>query len=247
MSLVDKGVEERMDIVRALVGLGRGTREKERIKVRQPLSEVLVDGKYEALIGDLVPLIMEELNVKKVVFEQNLDQYMNFSLKPNFKTAGPVLGSKIKVFAAALGKEEPAAFIASVEAEGKTVMTLDDEEFEITKEFLDIRITAKEGFAVAMENNIFTILDTTLTPELIDEGLARELISKVQQLRKQADYEMMDQIVITVDADDAVKAAVAKHADYIKSETLAVELKDGACENTYDLNGHKTGIQVARV
>ncbi len=247
MSLVDKGVEERMDIVRALVGLGRGTREKERIKVRQPLSEVLVDGKYEALIGDLVPLIMEELNVKKVVFEQNLDQYMNFSLKPNFKTAGPVLGSKIKVFAAALGKEEPAAFIASVEAEGKTVMTLDGEEFEITKEFLDIRITAKEGFAVAMENNIFTILDTTLTPELIDEGLARELISKVQQLRKQADYEMMDQIVITVDADDAVKAAVAKHADYIKSETLAVELKDGACENTYDLNGHKTGIQVARV
>ena len=247
MSLVDKGVEERMDIVRALVGLGRGTREKERIKVRQPLSEVLVDGKYEALIGDLVPLIMEELNVKKVVFEQNLDQYMNFSLKPNFKTAGPVLGSKIKVFAAALGKEEPASFIASIEAEGKTVMSLDGEEFEITKEFLDIRITAKEGFAVAMENNIFTILDTTLTPELIDEGLARELISKVQQLRKQADYEMMDQIVITLDADDAVKAAVAKHADYIKSETLAVELKGGACENTYDLNGHKTGIQVERV
>ena len=98
-----------------------------------------------------------------------------------------------------------------------------------------------------MENNIFTILDTTLTPELIDEGLARELISKVQQLRKQADYEMMDQIVITLDADDAVKAAVAKHADYIKSETLAVELKDGACENTYDLNRHKTGIQVERV
>mgnify|MGYP002469857136 CR=1 FL=1 len=130
---------------------------------------------------------------------------------------------------------------------GLGIRAMGDQEFEITKEFLDIRITAKEGFAVAMENNIFTILDTTLTPELIDEGLARELISKVQQLRKQADYEMMDQIVITVDADDAVKAAVAKHADYIKSETLAVELKDGACENTYDLNGHKTGIQVARV
>ena len=86
-SLVDKGVEERMDIVRALVALGRGTREKERIKVRQPLSEVLVDGKYEAVIGDLTPLIMEELNVKKVVFANDLDQYMNFSLKPNFKAA----------------------------------------------------------------------------------------------------------------------------------------------------------------
>ena len=247
MNLVDKGVEERMDIVRALVTLGRGTREKERIKVRQPLSEVLVDGKYEALIGDLTPLIEEELNVKRVVFENDLDQYMNFSLKPNFKAAGPILGSKIKLFASELVKEEPAAFIATVEAQGKVVMTLDGEEFEITKEFLDIRITAKEGFAVAMENNIFTILDTTLTPELIDEGLARELISKVQQLRKQADYEMMDNIVITVDADEAVKAAIVKHADYIKGETLAVELKDGACENTYDLNGHKTGIKVERV
>ena len=247
MNLVDKGVEERMDIVRALVTLGRGTREKERIKVRQPLSEVLVDGKYEALIGDLTPLIEEELNVKRVVFENDLDQYMNFSLKPNFKAAGPILGSKIKLFASELVKEEPAAFIATVEAQGKVVMTLDGEEFEITKEFLDIRITAKEGFAVAMENNIFTILDTTLTPELIDEGLARELISKVQQLRKQADYEMMDNIVITVDADEAVKAAIVKHADYIKGETLAVELKDGACEDTYDLNGHKTGIKVERV
>ena len=98
-----------------------------------------------------------------------------------------------------------------------------------------------------MENNVFTILDTTLTPELVDEGLARELVSKVQQLRKQADYEMMDNIVITVDADEEVKAAIEKHEDYIKSETLAVELKNGTCEKSYDLNGHKTGIQVARV
>ena len=247
MNLVDKGVEERMDIVRALVTLGRGTREKERIKVRQPLSEVLVDGKYEALIGDLTPLIEEELNVKRVVFENDLDQYMNFSLKPNFKAAGPVLGSKIKAFGAAIAKADPKEFISEVETNGKVVMNLDGEDFDIVKDYLDIRTSAKEGFTVPMENNIFTILDTTLTPELIDEGLARELISKVQQLRKQADYEMMDNIVITVDADEAVKAAIAKHADYIKGETLAVELKDGACENTYDLNGHKTGIQVARV
>ena len=126
-------------------------------------------------------------------------------------------------------------------------MNLDGEDFEITKEYLDIRISAKDGFAVAMENNVFTILDTTLTPELVDEGLARELVSKVQQLRKQADYEMMDNIVITVDADKEVKAAIEKHEDYIKSETLAIELKNGTCEKSYDLNGHKTGIQVARV
>ena len=92
--LINKSVEERMDLVRDLVALGRGTREKERIKVRQPLSEILVDGKYESLISDLTPLIMEELNVKQVVFEKELDQYMNYSLKPNFKVAGPILGKR---------------------------------------------------------------------------------------------------------------------------------------------------------
>ena len=99
-----------------------------------------------------------------------------------------------------------------------------------------------------MENNIFTILDTTLTDELIDEGLARELVSKVQQLRKQNDYEMMDNITIEVTADEAVNAAITKHADYIKKETLAVSLEcvDGL-EAKYDLNGHKSGIKVERV
>ncbi|MGN1333585.1 MAG: DUF5915 domain-containing protein, partial [Anaerovoracaceae bacterium] len=248
MSLVDEGVEKRMDLVRALVTLGRGTREKERIKVRQPLSEVLVDGKYEKIISDLTPLIMEELNVKRVVFEKDLDKYMNFSLKPNFKAAGPVLGAKIKAFGAALAAVNPAEFVGQLETDGKVTVNLDGEDFDVVKDYLDIRISAKEGFAVAMENNIFTILDTTLTAELIDEGLARELISKVQQLRKQNDYEMMDNITIEFTADDAVKAAVAKHADYIKKETLAVSLEsvDGL-EAKYDLNGHKAGIKVARV
>ena len=248
LSLVDEGVEKRMDLVRALVTLGRGTREKERIKVRQPLSEVLVDGKYEEIISDLTSLIMEELNVKRVVFEKDLDKYMNFSLKPNFKEAGPVLGAKIKAFGAALAAVNPAEFVGRLEADGKVTVNLDGEDFDVVKDYLDIRISAKEGFAVAMENNIFTILDTTLTGELIDEGLARELISKVQQLRKQNDYEMMDNITIEFTADDAVKAAVAKHADYIKKETLAVSLEcvDGL-EAKYDLNGHKAGIKVERV
>lgn len=248
MSLVDEGVEKRMDLVRALVTLGRGTREKERIKVRQPLSEVLVDGKYEEIISDLTPLIMEELNVKKVVFEKDLDKYMNFSLKPNFKAAGPVLGAKIKAFGAALAKVNHVEFVGQLEADGKVTVNLDGEDFDVIKDYLDIRISAKEGFAVAMENNIFTILDTTLTDALIDEGLARELVSKVQQLRKQNDYEMMDNITIEVTADDAVKAAITKHTDYIKKETLAVSLEcvDGL-EAKYDLNGHKSGIKVERV
>ena len=245
-ALIDKKVEERMDLVRTLVALGRGTREKERIKVRQPLSEILVDGKYKDTIEDLTPLIMEELNVKKVVFAEELDQYMNFTLKPNFKVAGPVLGKKIKAFGAALAKEDAAAAVSRLE-EGTMTLNLDGEDVVIEKEFVDVRINAKEGFAVAMENNVFTILETTVTPELAKEGLARELISKVQQMRKSNDYEMMDNIRIFVEADEDVQAAIDDFADYIKKETLAVAIEAGSGLDTYDLNGHKPGIGVERV
>ncbi len=243
---IDARTEERMDLVRALVGLGRGTREKERIKVRQPLSEILVDGKYEELIGDLTPLIMEELNVKKVVFEKELDQYMNYSLKPNFKVAGPILGKNIKAFGGALAKADAADTVAKLEADGKITLELNGEPTEITTDMVDMRISAKEGFAVAMENNVFTILDTTLNNELIAEGLARELISKVQQLRKQKNFEMMDKIEILLSADEEVAAAVEAHKDYIMKETLALEIAEGSDLKEYDLNGHKTGIDVEK-
>ena len=127
ISLIDEKTEERMDLVRTLVGLGRGTREKEKLKVRQPLSSVLVDGKYERLIGDLTQLIEEELNIKNVVFESNLDKYMNFVLKPNFKVAGPVLGKNIKAFGAALAKENPGEFAGKLKSEGKLTMDINGE------------------------------------------------------------------------------------------------------------------------
>ncbi len=246
-ALIDEHVEERMDLVRALVTLGRGAREKERIKVRQPLSEVLVDGKYESLIADMTDLIKEELNVKEVVFEKDLDQYMNFTLKPNFKAAGPVLGSKVKAFGGALAKMDAKEVVQKLEGEGQMTLELNGEETVITKDLVDTRISAKEGFAVSMENNLFTILDTNLTPELVDEGLSREFISKVQQMRKAADFEMMDRIKITYAADADVAKAVAAHKDHIMSETLAVEMTEGEGGEVFKLNGHETAIKVERV
>ena len=245
-SLIDEKTEERMDLIRTMVALGRGTRVKEKIKVRQPLSEILVDGKYEELISDLTPLIMEELNVKEVVFEKELDKFMNYSLKPNFKVAGPMLGKNIKAFGGALAKADAAAAVAQLEAEGKLVLELNGENVDITPDMVDMRISAKEGFAVAMENNVFTILDTNLNDELIAEGLARELISKVQQLRKQNDFEMMDNIKIMINADEEVAAAVETHKEYIMKETLALEIEAAADLKEYDLNGHKTGIDVEK-
>ena len=245
---IDKTVEARMDLVRELVGLGRGAREKERIKVRQPLQKILVDGKYESLIGDMTDLITEELNVKEVVFEKQLDRYMNYGLKPNFKIAGPALGAKIKAFGSALAKTDPVQIVDQLESKGEACLVIDGEEMIITKDFVEIQISAKEGFTVSMENNVFTILDTTITPELISEGLAREMVSKIQQMRKQRDFEMMDQIKIYYTADEEVGAALMEHKDYIMKETLAVELRKIGSELVeYDLNGHKTGIDVERI
>lgn len=245
--LIDERVEERMDLVRSICNLGRGIREKNGLKVRQPLSEILVDGKYKELISDMVPLIMDELNVKNVVFAEELGKYMNFELKPNFKVAGPVLGKKIKGFAGALAKENPESFTDELEKKGFATCEIDGEEFKVEKEFVDIRINAKQGFAVAMENNVFVIIDTNLTQELIDEGLAREVISKIQQMRKQNDYEMMDNINIYVSADAEVMGAVSKHEEYIKSETLAKTLEEASNLPEADINGHKTGLGIEKV
>lgn len=245
---IDKNVESRMDLVRELVGLGRGAREKEKIKVRQPLGKILVDGKFEQLIGDMTDLIKEELNVKEVVFEKQLDEYMNYGLKPNFKVAGPALGAKIKAFGGALAKADPAALVEAMESAGEAKILMDGEEMTITKDMVEIQISAKEGFTVSMENNLFTILDTAITPELLAEGYAREVVSKIQQMRKQKDFEMMDQIHIFYQADEEVTEAITAHQAYIMKETLAVEMNAVESELTvYDINGHKTGLDVKKV
>ncbi len=246
-ALIDPKVEERMDLVRDLVALGRGIREQERIKVRQPLNSILVDGKYETVIGDLTDLIMEELNIKKVVFENKPDEYMNYSLKPNFRVAGPALGKNIKAFGAAMGKADPKEVFAALEAEGRLSLDLNGERVEITPDMVDVKIEAKEGFAVAMANNVFTILDTTITPELEAEGLAREMISKIQQMRKANNYEMMDRIRISVDADADVSAAIDAHRDYIMKETLAAAIDKADVPDEVDINGHRTGLAIRRV
>lgn len=245
--LIDDKVEKRMDVVRAVCNLGRGIREKESLKVRQPLAGVLVDGKYKDLIEDMTPLIMEELNVKEVVFAQELSKYMDFSLKPNFKVAGPVLGRNIKAFGSAIAKENAEEFISKLEQNGSVELDLNDEKIAVEKDFVDVKISAKEGFAVAMENNIFAILDTNLSQELIDEGISREIISKIQQMRKQNNYEMMDNINIFMSADAEVLGAVSKYEEYIKSETLALTLEESASLPEFDINGHKTGLKIERV
>ena len=247
--LIDLDLEKKMDLSRDLVTLGRAARENSKIKVRQPIAEVLIDGKFEELLGDLVELIKEELNVKKVHFVQDLGVYMNFNLKPNFKVLGPKLGKNVNEFGKVLRGLEAHELVAKLEAGESMTVEVAGADFEFTKEEVLVNIESKPGFNVAMENNLFAILDTTLTDDLVKEGLAREFISKVQQMRKASGFEVLDNINIYFNGDDEVAGAVADFEDYIKSETLSVTISrvEDADLEKQSLNDHETGMKVERV
>ncbi|WP_075967891.1 isoleucine--tRNA ligase [Neofamilia massiliensis] len=246
--LIDTKLEEKMDLVRKIVSLGRVSRENAQIKVRQPLPSVVIDGSFKDTIGNLTDLIKEELNVKEVNFGEDITEYMNYSLKPNFKVAGSILGSKIKLFAKYLQEVKAKDFIDKLRADGKVLVNLDGEDVEIIEDYVLINIEGKEGFDVSHENNVYIILDTHISQELKDEGFVREVISKIQQLRKQADFDVLDKIKVYIQADDEIKSALSKDLDYLKTEVLADEvIFDEAIEEKYNINGLDTGIKVQRI
>ena len=243
--LINKEIEVKMDLVRDLISTGRFVREDTKIKVRQPLSEALVDGKYETILGDLVELIKEELNVKKVTFVSDLSKYMNFNIKPNFKVCGAMFGPRMKDYQALLQNLSEEDEEALLQEEAITV-EFDGERLDITPDMVDVRIEAKEGFNVGMQNNKFVILNTELSEELILEGLAREFVSKVQNIRKTIGLEISDRINLTYFGDELTNKAFEAFKEYIMSETLAVnfELKDSGEVN--DINGHDVKIEVKK-
>ncbi len=244
-SLIDNYLEEKMDLVRNLISIGRMVREENKIKVRQPLSECLLDGKNEKLIGNLVGLIKEELNIKKVTFVNDLNEYMNLSVKPNFKLVGKTFGPLIKDLQDKL--EKLSDIDINKLSKDETIIVHLDKDYEINKEMVEIRITSKEGFNVGMENNNFIILNTTLTNDLVNEGIARELVSKVQQIRKNIDLNVVDRITIEYYSDEKVDEVIKDFNDYIKRETLALEItKKEISSESYDLNGHNCRLNIKK-
>ncbi len=243
--LINKEIETKMDLVRDLISTGRFVREETKIKVRQPLSEALIDGKYESILGSLVDLIIEELNVKKVTFVSDLSKYMNFTIKPNFKVCGAMFGPRMKSYQELLLNLNEDDEEALLQEETITV-DFDGERLDITPDMVDVRIESKEGFDVGMQNNRFVILNTELTDDLILEGLAREFVSKVQNIRKTSGLDIADRIKLFYSGDELTNKAFDVYSDYIMSETLATvyELRDGGEVN--DINGHDVSITVEK-
>ena len=242
--LINDKIETKMDLVRDLISLGRNAREEVHIKVRQPLSEVVIDSKNKAVIGDLTSLIKEELNVKEIVFTDDLSKYVSFEVKPNFKVAGKLFGPSIKEFQnklLELSEEE----ITKLNNDEVITMTINGEEKSIDKELVDVRINAKEGFDAAFMNNNFIVLNTNLTKELIGEGVARELISKVQQLRKTKDFDIVDRINLFYEGNEEFKEVVTEFEDLIKQETLSKKIEEKKLSTEeLDLNGMTVKIDI---
>ena len=245
--LIDLKLEEKMDTVRDLISLGRKIREDVKIKVREPLSEVILDVKQEKLIGDLTTLIEEELNVKKIVFTNEIDSYINFEIKPNFKVCGKLFGSNIKLLTEYLQNLDKET-IKRLENDEVITITLNDTNYDLNKEMLDIRVNSKEGYNSGVINNSFIILNTTLTDDLINEGIARELISKVQNLRKVKDFNITDRIYIYYYADINLLEKLDKYIDFIKKETLSDSLIfEKTTDDITNLNGIDVYLDVKRV
>jgi len=246
-SYIDLKLETKMDLVRNLISIGRMVREEAKIKVRQPLNSCLIDGKNKDIIGDLTLLIKEELNIKEVIFVDNLNDYMNVTLKPNFKEVGKTLGSLMKEFQfklETLSKED----ITKLQNNENIVLNLSGTDYEITKDMVEFKISSKEGYNAGMENDNFIILNTTLTDDLLNEGIARELVSKIQQIRKNIDLNVVDRIEIYYFGNDKIKEVFADYEEYIKKETLAKEiiLKEDLTE-AYNINENQVSLLVEKV
>ena len=227
----DLALEKRMADVQAAVELGRRLRADNDLKVRQPLSALKLAG---GDVKGLEELIEDELNVKSVVFVADETDLCNVSYKANFKTLGKKCGPKMKAIAAAIA----AAKSIPSECEG----------IEISAEDVLVTRSPKEGLVVASEGSIVVGLETALTPELVSEGLAREFVSHVQSMRKEADFEVTQRISLTVEADEETKAALEAHMDYVKNETLTIGFVFAEIEaEAVSLNGHSTKIKVARM
>jgi isoleucyl-tRNA synthetase len=244
----DLALEARMAAAQRAVALGHNLRKTANLKVRQPLARAVVvcaAPGFEAELAPMAPVIAEELNVKRVDFDTDESRYVTLSAKANFKVLGKKLGPRMKAAAAAIAAL-PAADLAKLLA-GEGVKLADLDGFELSPEDVLIQRTEKAGLNVASEGDISVALDPKLTPELVAEGIAREFVSHVQALRKEAGLDVADRIKLSVSTDAEAAAALRANAEFAKGETLAVafDVSEGGAGEA-DLNGHPAAISLAK-
>jgi isoleucyl-tRNA synthetase len=252
--LLDRALLADMATARQVVALGHSTRSAAGLKVRQPLAKaiIVVPDAQRASVEHLREIIADELNVKTVELAQNEAELVTYKLLPDNKKLGPKFGAKFPQVRRTLDEIDAAQVVARVRSGRKVTLRLDGESFDLAPDEILIRPQPRAGLEVASEAGVVVALDTALTPDLVREGLARDVVRRVQELRKQAGFDIADHIVTTVRAEGDLRAAVEAWRDYIKSETLSDELRfddpqAGALTDTDSLDGMQLLIGVSRV
>ncbi|WP_105310271.1 isoleucine--tRNA ligase [Dorea sp. Marseille-P4042] len=221
---IDKELEENMDRVLKLVVMGRACRNTANIKNRQPIGQMYVKADFE-LSEFFDAIVADELNVKNVTFTQEVRDFTSYSFKPQLKTVGPKYGKLLGGIKNVLSGLDGNAAMDELNANGCLRFEVNGEEVALNREDLLIDTAQMEGYVSEDDNGITVVLDTNLSEELLEEGFVREIISKVQTMRKEADFEVMDKIVITYEGSEKAETVFAKNADEIGAETLALEVK----------------------
>ncbi len=231
-ALVDTTLSDSMRLLREIASLGRAARAEANLKVRQPLAKVEVVLANDSEIDWLKnhdALVRDELNVKEVAYTTQGDQYVQYKIVPNFKRLGPRVGKNMPAVKAALADADGGKLLTAMQSDGKITLQVADQPLELTAEDIDIRLTAREGWAAAQGRQCVVVLATELTDELIREGIAKDLIRAIQNLRKEIGCQYTDRIRVGIQTEsDQVKQAVLENQSLIASETLALEILDTA-------------------
>jgi isoleucyl-tRNA synthetase len=247
-AFTDAELEKCMDEVLKIVVLGRAARNTANIKNRQPIGTMFVKASIE--LNDFYKqIIEEELNVKAVTFKDDLSQYTSYSFKPQLRTVGPKYGKQLGQIQKALASLDGNKAMAEIRSTGALHLTEVGEDVVLTEDDLLISMAQMEGFVSESDNDITVVLDTNLTEELLEEGFVREIISKVQTMRKEAGFEVMDKIKISYQADEKVSSVFEANKETILSEVMAVDVVTDSIDGyskDWKINGEAVSLTVQK-
>ena len=246
---IDPKMEEDMADLLEIVVMGRAARNTANIKNRQPIGTMYVKSEFQ-LSEFYKEIIEDELNVKEVVFKDDIADFISYSFKPQMRTVGPKYGKLLNKIKTVLSELDGNKAMAELKSTGELKLDIDGQEIVLLKEDLLIDMAQMEGYVSESDHTITVVLDTNLTPELIEEGFVRELVSKIQTMRKEAGFEVMDKIRVYAKDNDKIVDIMKNHGDEIKSEVLAEDIVTGETkgyEKEWNINSEKVTMAVERI
>ena len=245
---IDKDLEENMDLVLDIVVLGRAARNEANIKNRQPIGTMFVRAE-RALPEMYAGIVLDELNVKKIEFTDDVEGFVTYKFKPQLRTLGPKYGKLVPKIGAALGEADGTALMNELKANGKVKLVIDGTEVELEESDLLIDTAQKEGHVSVENNGVTVVLDTSLSEDLIEEGFVREIVSKIQTMRKEAGFEVLDRIVVYHKDSEKVSGVIERNKESIMGDVLALEMTEGEGEGytkEWNINGEKVTLTVKK-